>query len=198
MDRDIKTNIGFHVSPQLKNMLEEYRAKMTQHIGIPLNRTIPLNYSPFDQEALRKRKRELEWEEDVKKFREHFEKNYVPKVIIKTDKMNKRTKKFYHTFDFKGREITLRLHVQEIFGDSALIRVTHAVRLHEDKEIEGLTKKILEGRFQKNKIIKSFALNSDMAFELPTLKGLGMTLENKIKRGELVIAGMQSAIEKEG
>jgi len=102
---------------------------------------------------------------------------------LKQKKM--KTKKFYHTFDFQGREITLLLHVKEekgiyIVGNTTTVDLTYSVRLHEDEEIEGLTKKIAIGRLKKGKILDSFIVATRFAFKLAYLKGLAFCFENEI------------------
>lgn len=113
-----------------------------------------------------------------------------------------RTKKFYHTFDFQEREITLLLAVQENLpsffnGKTANLSLTYSVRLHEDEEIEGLTKKIALGRLEKGKLLDNFSVAMRFAFKLAYLKGLAFCFENEIKRGDLEIVGVTSGVAKE-
>lgn len=129
----------------------------------------------------------------------------LAKEISKHKKEQKmKTKKFYHTFDYKGREITFLLYVEEDKGhpflkspETATLTLTYSVRLHEDKEIEGLTKKILLGRLEKGKHLEQFSTSTRFGFKLAYLKGLAFCFENELKRGELVIAGMEAALAKE-
>ena len=121
---------------------------------------------------------------------------------LKTKKM--RTKKFYHTFDFKGREITLLLHVHEgstgffsTTSPTSTLKLTYSARLHEDEEVEGLTQKILLGRLEKGKLLGQFVTSTRFGFKLAYLKGLAFCFENEIKRGELEIVGVTSGVAKD-
>lgn len=118
-----------------------------------------------------------------------------------TEKIMK-TKNFYHTFDFEGREVTLLLHVREVEAHPLLmnhheLHVTYAVRLHEDEKVEGLTKKILQGRIDKEKLLDKFEVDDRFAYKLAYLKGLAHCFENEIKRGDMEIVGLLSGIRKD-
>lgn len=115
-----------------------------------------------------------------------------------------KNKKFYHTFDYKGREITLLLYIEQEQGhpwlkqpETSTLSVTYAVRLHEDKPVEGLTKKILFGRLEKGKFLEQFTTSTRFGFQNAYLKGLAFSLENEIKRGDLEIAGVSHGIAKD-
>ena len=116
-----------------------------------------------------------------------------------------KNKKFYHTFDYLGREVTLLLLVEAeaskhpLLGDpeTSTLKVTYAVRLHEDEEVEGLTKKILFGRIEKGKLLDEFRTSNRFAFQNAYLKGLAFSLENEIKRGDLEIVGLSHGISKD-
>jgi len=131
-----------------------------------------------------------------------FPVNQLKEELDKLKQKKMKTKKFYHTFDFQGREITLLLHVKEekgiyIVGNTTTVDLTYSVRLHEDEEIEGLTKKIAIGRLKKGKILDSFIVATRFAFKLAYLKGLAFCFENEIKRGDLEIVGVTNGVAKE-
>jgi len=121
---------------------------------------------------------------------------------LKTKKM--KTKKFYHTFDFKGREITLLLHVHEgstgfltTTSTTSTLKLTYSARLHEDEEVDGLTQKILLGRLEKGKLLAKFVTSTRFGFKLAYLKGLAYCFENEIKNGSLEIVGVTNGIAKD-
>jgi uncharacterized glyoxalase superfamily protein PhnB len=138
---------------------------------------------------------------------DHYERALQVRLKRETEEQLKqkkmKTKKFYHTFDFRGREITLLLAVKEdqtyFFkeNDTATVSLTYSVRLHEDEEIEGLTKKIAIGRLEKGKLLDNFRADSRFAFKLAYLKGLAFCFENEIKRGDLEIVGVTNGVAKE-
>jgi predicted transcriptional regulator len=115
----------------------------------------------------------------------------------------RKVKNFYHTFEYEEREITLLLNVEEDFapfgGESstATMKVTYAVRLLEDKEIEGLTKKILFGRLAKNKVLGTFTSGRRFGYKLAYLKGIAHCIENEIRTGVTEIAGVTNGIRKD-
>ena len=155
------------------DVMKYYKEKMAEEVGIPKGR--------FSSNAF-----------PTKQLKEALNK-------LKQNKM--KTKKFYHTFDFKEREITLLLAVKEdeknIFSSTATVSITYSVRLHNDEEVEGLTKKIALGRLEKGKLLDNFRVDMRFAFKLAYLKGLAFCFENEIKRGDLEIVGVTSGVAKE-
>jgi hypothetical protein len=171
---DIPSHIN---TTNMVDLLKYYNQELTEKVGIPEGRDV-LNTFPTVKEQLKK----------------------LTEEKLKQNKM--RTKKFYHTFDFQEREITLLLAVQEnlpsfFSGKTATLSLTYSVRLHEDEEIEGLTKKIALGRLEKGKLLDNFTVDMRFAFKLAYLKGVAFCFENEIKRGDLEIVGVTSGVAKE-
>lgn len=114
---------------------------------------------------------------------------------LKNKKM--KTKKFYHTFPFKGRGVTICLLVKEQGGfasGSALLSVGYSVSHPDDEFNEELGKKIALGRAEKPSAnIEEFGygLPSDLAFDLAILQGFSFRFERLIKNGEVTIKGIK-------
>ena len=158
------------------DVMKYYKEKMAEEVGIPKGR--------FSSNAF-----------PTKQLKEALNK-------LKQNKM--KTKKFYHTFDFKGREITLLLHVQEgstghfaVANSTSTLKLTYSARLHEDEEVDGLTQKILLGRLEKGKLLAKFVTSTRFGFKLAYLKGLAYCFENEIKNGRLEIVGITNGIAKD-
>jgi len=199
------------------DMMKYYKEKMTEEVGITVERD---SLHPFPTEQLKKQLREQRSKEtkeklyaygygmNAHKYFEHFKKAVQDRLQkeleeqLKTKKM--KTKKFYHTFDFKGREITLLLHIQEgstghlaVANATSTLKLTYSARLHEDEEVDGLTQKILLGRLEKGKLLEEFVTSTRFGFKLAYLKGLAYCFENEIKNGRLEIVGITNGIAKD-
>ena len=199
------------------DMMKYYKEKMTEELGIPEVRDMsnPLPIRELTEQLKKQRSKETKeklfaygYGMNVNKYFEHYKKAVQARLQkekeeqLKTKKM--KTKKFYHTFDFKGREITLLLHVQErstvhlgISNATSTLKLTYSARLHEDEEVDGLTQKILLGRLEKGKLLEEFVTLTRFGFKLAYLKGLAYCFENEIKNGRLEIVGVTNGIAKD-
>jgi len=196
------------------DVMKYYKEKMIEEIGISEEREYLkglggfYNRNPFKGKL--SYQEEIKYQKEGTALREAFKEFYKELGLYNkplTEALNKlkqnkmKTKKFYHTFDFKEREITLLLAVKEdeknIFSSTATVSITYSVRLHNDEEVEGLTKKIALGRLEKGKLLDNFRVDMRFAFKLAYLKGLAFCFENEIKRGDLEIVGVTSGVAKE-
>lgn len=99
----------------------------------------------------------------------------------------KKIRRFYHTFTFKEREVTIMVQTYS----SGIASVTYAVKMPQDKEIEGLTKKILHGREITGKHLVVVKLDTVLTDSIPVLKGIAIHVENELNKGNLVIKGIR-------
>lgn len=105
---------------------------------------------------------------------------------------------FYHTFEFKDREITLCVRQSlTTFNSISRIIIGYSVKTPEDKQDKELGKKIALGRSLKS----SLHCNGGRPYTYTTLENhvinrymlltLAKNCEHQIKKGEIIIKGIR-------